>query len=582
MAARLNQNGRGPGEEYNPPFKLPESPDAKEYQEVLRAIEVGDVDESAADFRVWCCADFWFFCRYCLTFGDFICDDPYNKWYGKRWADHPWVFDRCRELQLDPTDPPVFRKWARFHLKTSLITVNHTLWDSVLHSDDTGCYVNTLLLTYKVDSTGENFIFGIKSEAEGNEKLKSHFPGVFYGDPRGQKDGSPLWTSTAIRFKQPPGMRDPSVLVAGLINMPTSGHYSRIKIDDAVTQETITNQDQIDKTFSAMRHTSPLGASRTIRFYTGTNWRVGDPWELGLRAGLYVESHQDCLGPMSEPDAKKRKEPVLMSQHWINEKRRELAPYDFACQLRGTPVAESEQNFKAEWWQTYYSDPYADRKNGNVYIIIDPSRSKKASSDFYAISVLRYGHDRKKYVLDMYRDRYDVDEFMDLLFYLVGDPNVTRRPNWGHGGWGPKAVFEEINGADRDVMHIKREMETRSFRFRIDELPHDRMPKEDRIRALQAEMAAKMWFLPPRVGHGPKGDHRDTVDVFKTDEYQLWTPEGGAMHDDMLDCLAHTARPKMKNLLIFPGRVEPRETEDPYRAAQRKKHLARRHTSWAA
>lgn len=558
-----------PGKE---PFRrLPDSPDAPEYREVIEAVENGDnAAVSMADFATWCENDFWFANRFLFTFGDFICDDVHNKHYGKRWAEHPWVFDRCRDIQFDPLDVPRLRLWPRYSFKSLLVTQNHTIWDCIRNHDERGCRITTLIITFRLDEVGEGFLYAISKEIETNKKLYGHWPNLFYPDPKAPRVGSPEWTKTSIRLKQIPGVREPTVMACGLDATPVSVHFDRFKCDDLVVKRTTNSALVMMSTYKSIRELAPLGKDMTVKFYVGTHWRVGDPYETMLKDRMVALDLKDCYGPEHLPP-KERTVPTLRSTEALNTLKVDMGPYNFAAQMRNQPTAESEQRFQSEWIVNYFSDPYKERLNGNVYVLIDPAGCRTDKSDYYTILIVKMGADGLVYVLDLYRDRFQVDEFMMLLFHLAGDSRaVDERKDgwakWGPGDWRvpggfPLKFYEESHGADRDIAHIKREMENRSFRFQLYPMPPDTLKKEERIRGWQTDISSGgKWRFPLRVGHSPKGDHRDTWQVFMEEEYRWWTPEGGVSHDDGLDILAMVSRkrsnpnsaPKMGDLLLFP------------------------------
>jgi hypothetical protein len=96
-------------------------------------------------------------------------------------------------------------------------------------------------------------------------------------------------------------------------------------------------------------------------------------------------------------------------------------------------------------------------------------------------------------------------------------------------------------------------MERRSFRFPVFSY-QDRLNKEDRIRALMHEMSSGKWKFPPRVGHKPKGEKNDVMEVFLKEEFERWTPDGGAPHDDLLDVMGITLRPCFSERARWPSK----------------------------
>lgn len=565
---------------YLPSYRLPDRPDAPEYREILAEIENGDVEESAVAFRTLCENDFWAFSRYCYSLGEYLCDDPRDKWYGKPWLDHPWLFDRCRAIQLDPCNKPILRLWPRFSCKSALVTQSHTLWDNILHSDEEGSKVNTLILTFKTEDIGEAFVTQIKRECEKNPKLAYHWPHVYYTDPANRRDGSSEWTTTSLRFKQKGNPKEPSVLVAGITQMPTSGHYQRLKFDDIVVREAAESTAVMDSIWGALQDTGPLCHDNTISFYVGTRWAADDCYSRGAKAGMFVIDHQDCYGPPELP-AKVRTVPTLRSQGWLTDLHIKLGPYKFAAQMRNDPTAAAEMKIDYGAFRWYDTDPYKERENGNIYILIDPARSTKKSADYTTILVVKYGADNNKYVLDMYRDRLTLEEFQALLFHLAGDSRAAMRyregwATWGRGDWRPTngsklLVFEEVKGADRDVEHQRMAMDQWSYRFDMFAMPSDAMKKEDRILSWTQELTAGKWFFPrnhngrPRVGHSPRGSVKDTLEVWIEEEVLQWTATSKIAHDDGLDLFGMISRqrtpeelakkgtnPLLGNLLKFP------------------------------
>ena len=529
---------------------LPDSPSDPLWTEILREISNAD-DGGMADFRYWCTQSFWFFNRFCLSFGQLLCGEPDNVHFGKPWPDHSWVYDRCQELQKDPDGK--LHLWPRFAFKTSLITQNLTMWEWIRDADagakmvppQEGTALRTLILTFKRDKTGEAMQRAIQMEVEKNELLRLHWPDLFYADPKQSGE----WGAGGLRIKQRGNPRESTVTVAGLDSMPTSQHYDRIVYDDPVVRETVRTPEMIASTVEAMKQSVFLRADDTRVRYVGTRWKMNDPWAHWLKQGLFTVNHQDCYD--------KNGDAVLRSaQFWATFKK-DAGPYEFSAQCRGNPLQDDNKRFQLGWLRFYEREPDEERIGKNVYIIIDPARSQKKSSDYTVFWVVGLGADRNYYMLDLYRERLAVPDFIDLLFDLVTI-------------WKPIKVYEEVFGANRDVEHIRERQKAVGYRFDIEQIPEVRTPKEERIEALMAPMSdGRFWFPKAGFGHTAKGDYRDVMQVFKEDEYEDWTPAGGTMHDDILDCMANLLLDKMRSQLRWPVR----KVSDSY---DRGRKLARR------
>jgi len=118
-------------------------------------------------------------------------------------------------------------------------------------------------------------------------------------------------------------------------------------------------------------------------------------------------------------------------------------------------------------------------------ILVDASSGKnKDRGDYTAFWVVGIGGDGNYYILDIVRDRLNLTARAETLFRL-------------HRKWKPQQVRYEQYGMMADIDHIKQEMESRSYRFRITEVG-GATKKEDRIRRLVPLFEhGKMWF--PRL-----------------------------------------------------------------------------------
>ncbi len=514
-------------------WPLPDSPTHPVYPNILRDIAATKNDrERRLRFRAICEADFWFFCRFASSFGDYVISDPSHWHHGKRWCDERWVFDRCRDIQraTDNRETGVFWNWSRYMFKTQLITILHTIWELLRNS-----LLTTAILTYKVDETGEAIFSGLRSELESNKRLHEHWPDVL--TPAAIK----LFTKTSLTVSRPLGPREPSVSLHSLDRLPTSMHVNRIKVDDAVVKETVRSQAMVQGTWDSMRKVTPLGTDDTLTWWIGTVWDRDDPYMIALREGFFVR--RDHWSPWGRGPLWKGT-PVLRSQHMLDDWRRGLGDYDFSAQMVGEPTARGEQTFLDAWLNEsrYKTSPMQEAVGKKVYFILDPAGGHQGG-DWTVLYIFGLGEDGKRYSLDLFRERFGLVETLELLFREVKK-------------WHPEVVLVEEFGASSFVAAIKNEMEHRGYRFNVRKVQGGglRRPKIDRIKLLQPVMQ-RLEVLWPEAGfgHGSKGDRRDTFDQFRSDEYRLWVPvEGAVLHDDMLDAVAWMVQPELKGVLQFP------------------------------
>lgn len=525
----------------DPNYCLPDSPKHPAYAQALKIIMHGDPVESAALARYMALNDFWFFCRYVLTVGRVLCDDPHSELYGESWFDHPWIFARCREIQESPNG--WVDLWPRYHWKTSIITQSYTLWELAEDSN-----LTFAIFTYKVDGAGETFLSQIKNECQDNPKLHQLFPDSFWLNP--QKEAlaaGKLWTNSALVMPRELNPREPSITVVSLVgSQPVSQHYDRMVYDDIVTRDNV-SAELVKKTNLAWQQSSALGKVNTAKRYIGTRWAVSDTWDfiINKKKAAKLRRHDvyDQFG-----------KPVLYSEEWIegcdgcgkcnNQTagvRREMGRSVFSAQIRNEPIVEGDQVFDIGWIQWYDLKP-AELGGLNVYIFMDTARVNKVTADYTAIAVIGVGAGTPHpsfYLLDLVRDRLTLPETTEILFSLARQ-------------WKPKCTFVEQVGAMRDIEHFKDIMLRDGFRFEIAEF-YEKMKKEERIRRLQHYFEVGAWWFPKcGILRKSDGDFRDLVHVLRDDEMRDWTPAGTARHDDMLDVLSWVHSPGTNGKVMIP------------------------------
>lgn len=165
---------------------------------------------------------------------------------------HPWLYERCREVEAN-TDG-YLDLWSREHYKSSLITFAGAVQEILRDPDITiGIFSHTRPIA-------KGFLRQIKSEFEGNEKLKQLYPDILWQSPRRE---SPKWSEDdGIVVQRRGNPKESTVEAWGLVDgQPTGKHFKLLIYDDVVTLESITSPEMIGKVTNAWALSLNLGSS---------------------------------------------------------------------------------------------------------------------------------------------------------------------------------------------------------------------------------------------------------------------------------------------------------------------------------
>jgi len=440
---------------------------------------------------------------------------------GRRDMLHPWIYDRCREVEKDPEG--FLDLWSRGHFKTSIITIGGAVQEILRDPEITiGIFSNTIGLAQKCVSA-------IQLELE-KPRLIELFPEILHDKPpmRG-------WSSEkGLIVKRKSNPKDPTLQAAGLLNgQPIGSHYALRIYDDIVVPESVTTPDQIAKTTEAWELSLALGTTEGGRaWYCGTRYHPQDTYQQLLDRKVLKERRRICY----DDDGRG----VLMTDDELKKKRMEMGEHTFSAQMLQQPVGEGMRTFRDDWWMTLDRMPAPERMNR--YILIDSANAKKKTNDYTVMWVVGLGRDQNYYILDGIRDRLNLIERTRTLFDLVER-------------WTPLATFWEQIGLASDVEHVQQEQERVEWHFNIQPI-HQDVPKDDRIRWLQPLFeGARIWFPARMLKRSVAGETYDVVQEFLK-EYQNHPV---VPHDDLLDDLANIRHPVVGRNMRFP--VAPQSVE---------------------
>lgn len=422
----------------------------------------------------------------------------------------PVVYKLCRMVEYAPDG--YLDLWGREHYKTSIITFAGSIQEIINNPEIT---IGILSFTKPI---AKGFLKQIMRELENNELLKKIFPEIFWADPKKQsrKSGFSWSADYGITVKRKGNPKEATIEAYGLTDgQPTSRHYALIIYNDVVTRDTVKTDSAIDNTTDAWELSQNLTSSENPRaWYEGTLYHSRDTYAVirDRRAAI------PRIVPVTE-DRTETGRPTMYSREWVRRKRRDMGAYTFSCQMLLAPQRAGAMNFSEEWIRYW---PAANYKNMNIYLLVDPAKSKKQAADFTAIAVIGLGADGKKYVIDMYRDRMTLNERTNIVFHLENK-------------YSPFMIFYEEYGLQADIEHIEYVMNERNYRFTVQPLG-GQVAKFDRIMRLQPDFENGIWYFPQtltKVSTG--GDRYDVVADFIHREYNEWPVP---THDDMLDILS--------------------------------------------
>lgn len=382
--------------------------------------------------------------------------------------EHPWLFDRCREVQENPNGR--LDLWAREHYKSTIITYGLTIQDILSsHGDHPDPKWKGKEITVGIFShtrpIAKGFLIQIMRELETNKRLYKLFPEILWENAG--KD-APKWSEDGgIIVKRKGNPKESTVEAWGLVEgQPTSKHFDILLYDDLITQESVRSPDMIKKTTDSWALSSNLGVRGGIDRYAGTRYHFNDTYRHILAAGAAIPRIYPATESGKYPGI-----PVLLTEEELLNKRKK-GIYVFNCQQLQNPVEDSKQGFKLEWMRHWYGDNIGDGMN--KYILVDPANDKKKTSDYTFMGVIGAAPDHNLYVLDMIRDRLNLTERTEALFNL-------------HKKWNTDNSVLEVGyekyGISADIEHIESEMKRNNYHFTITPLGGT-MAKNDRIRRL--------------------------------------------------------------------------------------------------
>ncbi|MEP6601370.1 MAG: hypothetical protein ABJB49_06105 [Nitrospirota bacterium] len=396
-------------------------------------------------------------------------------------AKHPWLYDRCREVEADPDGH--LDLWFREGYKSTIITYAGIIQEVLNDPEITVC-----IFSHNRPNANK-FLQQIKQEFESNDDLKRVYPDVLYDRP---DLFSPNWSlEKGITVKRQSNPREATVEASGLVDgMPTGSHYKLRVYDDVVTAASVSTPDQVTKTTEMYALSDNLGArgadGMMREWMIGTRYSFADTYQTIIdKKTLDVRIHA------ATDDGSRTGNPVFLTREALDEKLAKQPSHIFASQMLQNPAAGTEAMFDLAWLR------FSDIRPAtlNVYIMCDPAGSKKKGSDNTAISVVGCDAGRVKWLLDGYHHKMGLTErwarIKELRTKWMETPGVQ-------GVW---VGYESYSIPDAlDYFEERMEIEKNFFEITVLHWPRQESgSKSDRIQRLEPDFRNGRFIMSKRL-----------------------------------------------------------------------------------
>ncbi len=422
----------------------------------------------------------------------------------------------------------------RAHMKSHCIAV-WCAWWITKHPDTTILYISA------TSTLAEQQLYAIKNIFT-SKKYRKYWPDMINLE-EGKRE---RWTTTAISVDHPirkeEGIRDPTIIIAGLTTNTVGLHSDVIIADDVVVPDNAYTEDGRRKCSSAMSLMASILNTGGIIKACGTRYHPSDQYDVWKNQKMSIfDDNDEIIGEEMIWDIKEHtveEDGVFL---WPREVREDGKAYGF--NRKELERIKTLYTDRTQFFAQYYNDPndpssdrltrdkfqYYDVKHIkffdgrwhfkdsvlNVYASIDFAFTISKRADFTAIVVVGVDPEGYIYVLDI--DRFQSDKISGLFDHVVPL----------HEKWNFAKLRAEVNAAQGMIARdLKDRIRQEGMRLAIDEHRPTRHTgnKEERIRAA----------LEPRYDNQTIYHYRGGYMGILEEELVLARPA----HDDIKDALA--------------------------------------------
>lgn len=382
----------------------------------------------------------------------------------------------------------------RAHLKSHIVAT-YCAWLITRHPEI------TILYTSATAQLATTQLYDIQNILD-SDVFKKYWPEYIHPDV-GKRE---KWSQTEIKVDHPKrkaeGIRDATIICAGLTTNTTGWHADVICADDLVVPENAYTEDGRE---SVSKKSSQFTSIRNTGGFTvacGTRYHPADIY-ADWKEAVYEDFDHDgnYLGKKEVWDIKEHVVEVDDVFLWPRSVREDMKAFGF--DKRSLARIEAEYSDRTQFFAQYYNNPndpgserisrdkfqyynprFLVKSNGhweyngkrlNVYAAVDFAYSLSARADFTAIVVIGVDADNNIYVLDI--DRFKSYKTYDYFTHIRDL----------HSTWNFKKIQAEITAAQKTISEsIKDFVRKDGLRLKVEEFRPTKKEgsKEERISAI--------------------------------------------------------------------------------------------------
>ncbi|SAK62568.1 phage protein [Caballeronia temeraria] len=270
-------------------------------------------------------------------------------------------------------------------------------------------------------------------------------------------------------------------------------------------------------------------AEDSILIVMHTRWHEDDLAGWLLREHAHEDWTVINLPAIAEEDdamGRRPGEPLVperFSAKALDQKRITVGSREWVALYQQRPAPKGGGVFRKDWLKFYeQKDLMRAVWMMNRYLLIDPARTQKKTSDYTAIIVVGLHVDGNYYLIDAIYDRLTLKQRGETVIDM-------------HRKWTPALTGYKRTGHEQDIEYLSEVQGRENYRFGVVALAESGS-KEDRIKRLAPNFEAEKWWFPRTMWKtGSDEQPRDLIAQFIDEEYAAF-PAG--RHDDFLDCLS--------------------------------------------